>query len=327
MPKLKFKDLKENAEDVALNARRFYEALYYGMFLNSYEFPQLDQEQSHFLLKQFWKHGCVDAFILPDTIPDKTLESARTNSNVSSIAINKDYPNGLIVFSQFTTSQYNLYDFPSVVTPVNTRGVGFIKYTPQVVNKDCVIGFAHSSHMSIRELVMFYINKIVDVEQTINTNLFAHKLPRLIVCSPEDKMRVESLIKKIENGENALYLDTEDYNAIKNVLDSGGTYIIDKLYQYKTALENEMLTALGIDNIGLEKSERLIVDEANSNNAVINDHSDCFLDTMKAFCKQVTEILKFPLSVRAKSSPAVSERSEIYQASKNEEEVSEDEAI
>lgn len=308
MPKLRYQDIKKTAEDKTLSATRFYETLYYGMFLNGFEFPELDQEQNHYLLKQMWKNGCVDAFILAGTIPDKTLQDSRTNSNKSSIALQGEYPNGLLVLTPFATSQWNIYDFPTIVTPINTRGATFIENKQQIVNKDCVIGYAHTSHSSIRDLVMFYVTKIVDVERTIDTNLFVHKLPRLIVCSPEDKARVEAIMTKIENGEHVLFLDAEDYNAIKNVLDAGGTYIIDKLYQYKQALKNELLTMLGVDNIGLEKAERLIVDEANSNNAVINDHSDCFLDTMKAFCKQVTEILKFPLSVRAKSSPAVSEK-------------------
>lgn len=308
MPKLRYQDIKKTAEDKTLSATRFYETLYYGMFLNGFEFPELDQEQSHYLLKQMWKNGCVDAFILEGTIPDKTVQSSQTNSSKSSIALEGEYPNGLLVLTPFATSQWNIYDFPTLVMPINTRAATFIESKPQIVNKDCVIGYAHTSHSPIRDLVMFYVNKIVDVERTIDTNLFVHKLPRLIICSPEDKARAEALMNKIENGEHALFLDAEDFNAIKNVLESGGSYIIDKLYQYKKALENELLTMLGIDNIGLEKAERLIVDEANSNNAVINDHSDCFLDTMKAFCKQVTEILKFPLSVRAKSSPAVSEK-------------------
>lgn len=307
MPKLRYQDTK-NSDYESLTTKRFYESLYYGMFLNGFEFPELDPEQSHYLLKQFWKNGKISAFILEGSVKDKTLVDSQSNSNKSSIASAGDYPNGLLVFTQFAESQWNIYDFPTVILPINTRGATFIESKNMLVNKDCVVGYAHTSHSSIRELVMFYIDKIVDVEMTINTNIFVHKLPRLIVCSPEDKKRVENLMTKIENNEHILFLDAEDFVAIKNVLDSGGSYIIDKLYQYKKALENELLTMLGIDNIGLEKAERLIVDEANSNNAVINDHSDCFLDTMKAFCEQVTKILKFPLSVRAKSSPAVSEK-------------------
>ena len=316
MPKLKYKDIKllEDGEQSILSARRFYETKYYGMFINAFEFPELDQEQQHYLLKQLWSNGSVACFVDKSSIPDKSLKNLIGNQSVSSVSMGKDYPNGLLILAPYATSAYNTYDYPTIINLINTRASSFIPTQSQIVNKDVVIIYAHSSHASVRSLVMFYVNKIVDVENTIETNLFVHKMPRLIVCSPEDKMRVEQLMTKIKAGEKAVFLDVADWQAIKNVLESGGTYIIDKLYQYKQSLENELLTLLGFDNIGLEKRERLIVDEANSNNAVINDHSDCFLDTINAGCKQITDILGFPLSVVAKSAPseAVSETTSKY---------------
>jgi len=306
MPKLKYSEIKREGTDEKLDARRFYETKFYGIFLNAFEFPELDQEQQHYLLKRFWKDGCVNAFILEDSKPTKTMDNLIGNKSASSITMNEN-ENGLIVFTPFSAIQWNIYDFPTIVNATNTRGARFIPTKPMIVNKDCVVGYAHTSHCSIRSLVRFYIDKICDVENTISTNLFVHKLPRLVVVSPEDRNRVEELISKIEAGEHKLFLDAEDYTAIKQVLESGGTYIIDKLYQYKQSLENELLTLLGIDNVGLDKRERLVVDEANANNDIINDNNDCFLDTLKAFCKQVSEILGYPLSVKAKASPVVSE--------------------
>lgn len=306
MPKLKYSEIKKEALCDELDNRRFYETKFYGIFLNAFEFPELDQEQQHYLLKRFWKDGCVNVFVAEGTKPDKTMEGLIANKSISSITMNEE-DNGLLVITPFAVVQWNIYDFPTIIQPINVRGAQFIPNTRMIVNKDCVIGYAHTSHTPIRSLVRFYINKIVDVENTISTNLFVHKLPRLVVVSPEDRARVSELVERIEAGEHKLFLDAEDYQAIKQVLESGGTYIIDKLYQYKQALENELLTLLGIDNIGLEKRERLVVDEANSNNDLINDNNDCFLDTLKAFCKQVSEILGYPLSVKAKASPVVSE--------------------
>lgn len=311
MPKLKYSELKKSIECENLDNRRFYETKYYGIFLNAFDFPELNQEQQHYLLKRFWKDGCVNAFVLEGSKPDKTLKGLIGNKSVSSITMGEENDNGLLVFTPFSVMQWNIYDFPTIINPINVRGAGFIQYKPMIVNKDCVIGYAHTTHTSIRALVRFYIEKICDVENTISTNLFVHKLPRLVVVSPEDRRRVEDLVEKIEAGEHKLFLDAEDYQAIKQVLESGGTYIIDKLYQYKQALENELLTLLGVDNIGVEKRERLIVDEANSNNDLINDNGDCFLDTLKFFCKQVSEILGYPLSVKAKASPVVSESSDM----------------
>ena len=57
----------------------------------------------------------------------------------------------------------------------------------------------------------------------------------------------------------------------------------------------------------MEKKERLITDEAQSNNQLINDSSDCFLDCLNDFCDEVSRILQYPIQVEAKSSPASNE--------------------
>ena len=128
-------------------------------------------------------------------------------------------------------------------------------------------------------------------------------------CDEQSVFYFEDLMEAIERGEKKLFLDAVDVQAIKNVLDAGSntSYIIDKLYQYKQNLENELLSFLGINNLAIEKKERLITDEANSNNQLINDSSDCFLDCLKDFCEEVSNILNYPLSVEANSSPASNE--------------------
>lgn len=311
MPKLRYREIKENINDEKLTALRFYESKYFGLFLNAYKFTNLSKNQSRYLLKKMWKNGTVACFILEGSKKEPTLKEALTNTSKNTVSVGFDDPNGLLVFVPYAVSQWNIEDEPSVVLYVNTRGATFIPREPKIVNKDCVIGWAHTSHASVRSLVLYYIDKIVEVENTINTNLFTHKLPRLLLCSPEDKERVNEIVEAIERGEHKLFLEATDWEAIKNVLESQqGSYIIDKLYLYKQNLENELLSFLGINNIQVEKKERLITDEAESNNQLINDSSDCFLDSLKAFCEEITNVLGYPITVEAKSSPASNEENE-----------------
>ena len=320
--KIKYKDIKYQEEEAqSYTAKRFYENKYFGLFLNNYHFPELTKNQERFLLKSFWANGTICAFILEGTKQEPSLKQLLSNSSKNTLILANDNPNGLLCLVPYSTSKYNIEDAPSLVNYINKRGASFIPTGLKIVNKDCVIGWAHSSHASIRNLVLYYIDRIVNVEQTIEMNLFVHKLPRLVVCSPEDKARVEDLMEQIERGEKKLFLDANDVQAIKNVLDSGSntSYIIDKLYQYKQNLENELLTFLGINNISIEKKERLITDEANSNNQLIENCGECFLDSLKKFCKEVSEVLDFPLSVEAKFTPKAEDQ-EDEENNENEEE-------
>ena len=304
MPKLKFKDIKDDIEFNKMTALRFYENKYFGLFLNAYKFTNLTKNQQRYLLKRMWINGTVACFIVEGTRSEPSLKQALTNTSANTVSVGQDNPEGLLVFTPYAVNQWNIEDEPSVISLINLRGATFIPTDPKIVNKDVVIGWAHTSHTPVRALVMYYLEKIVDVENTIKTNLFVHKLPRLVIVSPEDKERVKEIMEDIERGENKIFLDVADWNAIKNVLDSGaGSYIIDKLYQYKQNLENELLTFLGINNVPIEKKERLITDEAQSNDQLINDSSDCFLDSLKAFCEEIKDVLGYSIEVEANSSP------------------------
>ena len=311
MPKVKYRDLKEPVEAEKLTARRFYESKYFGLFLNAYKFTNLSKNQSRYLLKKMWKNGTVCAFILDGSRQEPTMKEALTNTSKNTVSVGFEEDKGLLIFCPYAVMQWNIEDEPSVVSYVNTRGATFIPKEPKIVNKDCVIGWAHTSHMPVMSLVRYYIDRIVDVENTINTNLFVHKLPRLIICSPQDRARVRDIVEAIERGENKIFLDVDDWQAVKNVLESGqSSYIIDKLYLYKQNLENELLSFLGINNIQIEKKERLITDEAESNNQLINDSSDCFLDSLKAFCEEISKVLDYEITVEANSNPASNEEYE-----------------
>lgn len=297
--KIKYKDIKyqkDTEEGLTYTAKRFYENKYFGLFVNGYRYPNLTKDQNRYLFKSLWEKGTICVFIIEDTKSTPTLQQLLSNSSSSTLILENKNPQGVLCLVPYATSKYSINDTPSLVNYINKRGATFIPRGLKKVNEDCVLGWAHSSHAPVCSLVRFYIDKIVDVENTINVNLFVHKLPRLIVCSPEDKARVEDLMERIESGEKKLFLDANDVQAIKNVLDSGNaSYIIDRLYQYKQNLENELLTFMGFNNIPVEKAERLITAEADSNNEVISDSADCFINCLKDFAKEVKEVLNFDM--------------------------------
>ena len=61
---------------------------------------------------------------------------------------------------------------------------------------------------------------------------------------------------------------------------------------------NEALTFLGINNLMEDKKERLISDEANSNNELINLNLETFLIPRQEACEQINK--KYGLNVKVK---------------------------
>lgn len=80
-----------------------------------------------------------------------------------------------------------------------------------------------------------------------------------------------------------------DMDSIKSI-NTEAPIVFDKLQNYKKEIWNEALTFLGINNVMIEKSERLITDEANSNNELINLNLQASLVVRKNACKQFNEL-------------------------------------
>ena len=305
MPKMKYQEFKGlNDEKGAFDFRRYLENKYFGLFLNRFKFENVTNENQRYLLKKLWSNGCAAAFIIEGTRKEPTLNEALFNSSPNTITNGNVDDNGLICFVPFAVDQWNIQDEPSVVTLINQRGAKFIPTKRMVVNKDVVIIWAHKSHMPVRSLISYYIDQMCDVQKCIDMNLFVHKLPRLVTCSPEDEARVKELMEKIENGEKKLFLSTEDVQAIKDVLSAGqGNYIIDKLKMYLQVLDNELLTFLGINNVPIEKKERLVTGEVESNDQLIEESGDCFEDTIRESCENVEKVLQYPMRLKERPQP------------------------
>lgn len=292
-------------------AYQFYLTKYFNLFMGAYKFNGITAQQQDFILRKLWAEGKISAFIVEGT----GLMKGETPSNT------QQYPNGMIAFAPFAPFMFDIYDWPIQVNLINIRGAKFIPTKPQIVNKDVVIGYAQKSKKSVLSIVDYYLTKIVDVEMTIRVQLKSHKAPWLVATTPENEEKLKNLFKRIESDEEVLYLSAGEVEALK-VLTGGNAYIIDKLYQYKQALENELLTYLGIDNLGImEKKEHLTNDEVASNNDLINDHSDNFLSCLENFCKSIREVLGYEISVEATSSPVVAGKEENPQGEENEDEV------
>ena len=242
--------------------RFFYLEKYFNLFMNKYQIEGCDYQEENFILRRLWADGSLWAFKLKETV----------GSDLK--------PEGLNVFTPYAVSMFNIYDYPIYVNCVNIRGASFIPTTPQRVDKDGVILYAQRDKKSVYAMVSVYIDKIVNAEVAIYLNLQVQKTPWLIGTSPEEKEKVENLTSKILSDDPALFLELEEIDRAKALV-SGAPYIIDKLYQYKNDVENELREYLGFNNLGTtEKKEHLIVDEVQSNNEVINASEDVFVDTI-----------------------------------------------
>lgn len=251
----------------------FYLNKYYSLFINKYDIIGVDYQQKDFILRKMWSDGRIACF---------KLDGSEGSSQ---------HPQGLGVFCPYAPSRYNIYDYPIYVNLINIRGVNFIPAGLQEVDKDVVIGWCQRNKKSVFALVDFYLQKITDTEMVIKLNLQAQKTPWMIGATPEDAKKMKVFMENIASDYPDLFVDLEDVDRAKALV-SGAPFILDKLYNYKQCLENELKEYLGLNALGIgEKKEHLLDGEIDINNQVIEESKWNFIDTMKDFFERVDKIL------------------------------------
>lgn len=161
--------------------------------------------------------------------------------------------------------------------------------------------------------------RLYEAEQTAMVNIKAQKTPILILLDENQRLTMQNLYSQYDGNRPFIFGDKNNLseNQIK-AINTEAPFIADKVMDYKKEIWNEALTFLGINNIMVDKKERLITDEANSNNEVINLNLQSYLAPRQFACKQFNE--KFGLTGTDKEI-SVRVRSDLHNIIKNAESI------
>lgn len=132
--------------------------------------------------------------------------------------------------------------------------------------------------------------RLTEAERTIDTNIKSQKTPVLILVPESQRLTMENVYCQYDGNKPVIFGDKQNMqgNELKTI-DTKAPYVADKLTEYKKEIWNEALTFLGINNIMVDKKERLITDEANSNNELINMNLQSYLAPRQLACEQFNE--------------------------------------
>lgn len=275
---------------------------YYNLWMSSLKWSGLDEEkeaeQENFIMRKAWSDGLI---------------AVRQINNTD-----------LLAFTTFTPCEFDMYDFPSKVNLINTRSVStsIIPNTPQIVDKNVVIGWFQPSHKPIFYTVKHYVDLMIQVDMVINTNLALQNMPFLIGVSEEDQKKMQEVVQRILNNEVVVFSDLESLQKIQTFTTST-PFIIDKLREYLIKLEDELLSFLGIDNNGGIDKTNIVMDAVNSNNDLINQYKYSIKSEIDKWIKRVNKVFNRNIKVEDAIRPQVRSIHEDIQGK----EVSEDETI
>lgn len=221
--------------------------------MNNSTYAQYRDRLTELSLSMFkWKN-------LPDTVDPRFLEMTLFTNGYA--VFFRDEVMGFLALQLAGKGPFNVYR-----VPVNRRAYASNGYQNSDLTEDnSVIIYNNMLHTpSVRD-VLIYSRRLWDLDRTIDVNARAQKTPVLIKGSEQQMLTLKNVYMQYDGNQPVLYGDKNlDLSQI-TVLQTGAPYVADKLYELKTQIWNEALTALGISNVNIVKKERLVTDEVTRN--------------------------------------------------------------
>ena len=204
-----------------------------------------------------------------------------------------DHPDlGLCVLRSSSRENLNIYGAPTKLSLT-----GFNEHRT-VMMDDCVRIMNNELALPSLPDILYYARRMAEIDDIIMQHLRQQRVPYLLATDENNSFSVKTLYNQMYQGEPAIFIDKEMLKGEPEnimVLPTQAPYLVDKLQIQKQEMERELLTFLGINNT-LEKKERLLVDETNSNNQFIKMASDIGFKQRQLACEQMNEM--FGLNVR-----------------------------
>ena len=204
-----------------------------------------------------------------------------------------DHPDlGLCILRSSSRENLNIYGEPTKLTLT-----GFNEHRT-VMMDECVRIMNNDLALPTLPNIVYYARRMAEIDDIIMQNLRQQRVPYLFATDENNSFSMKALYDRIYQGEPAIFIDKEMLKGEPEnimVIPTVSPYLVDKLQIQKQEMERELLTFLGINNT-LEKKERLLTDETNSNNQFIKMSSDIGFKQRQLACEQMNEM--FGLNVR-----------------------------
>ena len=228
---------------------------------------------------------------LPNGIESRYIEQMLYDNGECAMFDHPDF--GLCVLRSSCRENLNIYGEPTKLSLT-----GFNEHRT-VMMDDCVRIMNNDLALPSLPNIVYYARRMAEIDDIIMQNLRQQRVPYLFATDENNSFSMKTLYDRMYQGEPAIFIDKDMLKGEPEnimVIPTTAPYLVDKLQIQKQEMERELLTFLGINNT-LEKKERLLVDETNSNNQFIKMASDIGFKQRQLACEQMNEMFGLNVSV------------------------------
>ena len=253
-----------------------------------------ENEFSLYIVEKWLRHLVLNLFEydnLPDEIETYYIEQSLYNHG-KVLFFNDDNLGyfALPISEQGELNEYNEMTEYRIITKNGTKFDNYNKYNSVLIknNNECQTSI---------EIVRYYANKLANIMRTIDININTLKTPYIFRGSKNELLTLENIFNQISGNALVTFIDKSLSEKFLEIMELKNSYVGDKLIDVYNNILNMFLTHFGIDNTNIDKKERLIVDEVNSNNELITLSGGQFLWERKKAVKKINEMYGLNIEV------------------------------
>lgn len=254
---------------------------------------------------------------LPEGMDSRYLEKCLYYKGMATFLYDENY--GFLNTQCASNGYLNIYGLPSSLNCMTFNGIHWYRnlYTKLAETKEeieeqrkneCIFIMNDMDGIPTRFTIELFGLRMYEAERACDVNIKSMKTPVMIVCSDNQRLTMENLYSQYDG--NAPFIFADKNSSINpdslKAIRTDAPYVADKLINYKKEIWNEFLTYIGVNNVSIEKAERLITAEASQNNELINLYLQNRLVPRQRACKQFNDLFGLTgtdkeISVRVRS--------------------------
>lgn len=243
---------------------------------------------------------------LPDSMDSEYIEYCLYALGQCAFLHTPEY--GFINTKATINGNLNMYGLP---TALNCYSYGSIQYNRNVYyggdkgkeDSECILVKNTQDRNPVPTVTTLelFAYRLYQAERTADVNVQNAKRSRLILTNEKQRLTMENLFRQYDSNVPFIFGDSENFKSGSvDSLDISTQFIGSDIMKYKKEIMNEALTFLGVDNFS-EKKERLVSDEIDTNNEVINLNLMSFLAPRQKACELFNKKYGMNIDVKVRS--------------------------
>ena len=157
-------------------------------------------------------------------------------------------------------------------------------------NYECVLVMNNFDRTPTAGSMELFAWRLYLAQRTCDVNISGQRFPVMIVGDEKQRLMLENLYNQYNGNQPFIFGNKNQLNDdMLKAIKTDSPYVADKITEYKKEIWNEALTYLGINNISVQKKERLTENESNENNELVNLNLQSMLAPRLEACRQFNE--------------------------------------